>query len=82
MMAERMVPLCKSAHTSSTLRIWPQTEHHLTGVEEECQAWAFYAQSLSKGLTHPPSLGSRPPPLLRDAPTLVLRLVLVVALLS
>ena len=47
--------------------MWPQTEHPMTGVEE-CQARALSVQSLSKGLTHPPSLKSRSPPLLRDAP--------------
>ena len=51
-------------------------------VEEECQARVFSTQSLSKGLTHPPSLGSRPPPLLRDASVPILGPVLVVAQLS
>ena len=81
MMAEKMNLLCMSTQTSLAQKMWPQTEHPLTGMEG-CQAWAFYAQSLSKGLTHPPSLGSRPPPLLRDAPVLVPGPVLVIALLS
>ena len=37
MMAEKMVPLCKSTQTSSAQKMWPQTEHPLNGVEE-CQA--------------------------------------------
>ena len=62
-MAEKMVSLCKLAQTSSTQRMWPQTEHPRTGVDE-CQAQALFAESLSKGLLHPPSLISRPPSLL------------------
>ena len=81
MMFKKMVPLCMSAHTLSAQGMWPQTEHPRTGVEG-CQARALYAQSLSEALTHPPSLGSRSPPLLQDAPIPVPRPVLVVALLS
>ena len=75
-MVEKIVSLCKPTQTSPTQGMWPQTEHPWTKVEG-CQAWALF-----EGLTHPPSLRSRPPPLLRDAPTAVSRLVLVVALLS
>ena len=32
MMAEKIVPLCMSAQTSSTLKKWPPTEHSQTGV--------------------------------------------------
>ena len=78
MMVEKMVPLCMLARISSTLKMWPQTEYPLTGVER-CQAWALSAQSLSEGLTHP---GSRALSLLQDAPVPILGLVLVVALLS
>ena len=60
MMTEKMVSLCKSAQISSAQEMWPQTEHPQTGVEE-CQARALSAQSLSKGLTHPPSLTFQPP---------------------
>ena len=81
MMAEKMVSLCKPAQTSSTQEIVPQTKHPHTGVKG-CQARALSTQSLLEGLTHPPSLRSRPPPLLRDAPVLVPGLVLVIALLS
>ena len=63
MMVEKMVPLCKSAQTSSAQKMWPQIEHPLTRVKE-CQARALSIESLSKGLLHPPSLVSRPPPLL------------------
>ena len=62
--------------------MWPQTEIPLTRVEEEYQAQALSAQSLSEGLTHPPSLGSRPLPLLRDASIPIPGPVLVVAQLS
>ena len=81
MMAKKMVPLCKSAQTSSAQKMWPQTKHPLTGVEE-CQARALFAQSLFEGLLHPPSFVSRPPPLLRDALIPVLGPMLVVSLLS
>ena len=81
MMAKKMVPLCKSAQTSSAQEMVPQTEHAQTRVEG-CQARARSAQSLSKGLTHPPSLGSWPPPLLRDALVSILGSVLVGAQLS
>ena len=81
MMAEKMVLLCKSAQTSSTQEIWPQTEHPLTRMDE-CQARVLSAESLFKGLLHPPFLVSRPPPLLWDAPVPVPGLVLVVYLLS
>ena len=65
MMAEKMILLCKSAQTSSTQEIWPQTEHPLTRMDE-CQARALSAENLFKGLLHPPFLVSRPHPLLRD----------------
>ena len=67
MMAEKMILLCKSAQTSSTQEIWPQTEHPLTRMDE-CQARALSAENLFKGLLHPPFLVSRRPPLLWDAP--------------
>ena len=57
MMAEKMVSLCMSAQTSSTLKMWPQTEHPLTRVEG-CQAWVLSTQSFSEDLTHLPSLES------------------------
>ena len=63
MMAEKMVPLCMSAQTSLALKMWPQIEHPLTGVEK-CQARALFVESLSEGLLHPPSLVSRHPTLL------------------
>ena len=81
MMAEKMVPLCKSTQTSLARKMWPQIEHHLT-VVEECQGRALSTESLSKGLLHPPSLVSWPPPLLRDALIPVPRPVLVVSLFS
>ena len=59
MMAEKMVSLCKLAQTSSTQKIWPQTEHPLTEVEE-CQARDLSAESLFEGLLHPLSLVSWP----------------------
>ena len=63
MMTEKMVSLCKSAQISSAQEMWPQTEHPRTGVKE-CQARALSSESLSEGLLYPPSLISRPPPLL------------------
>ena len=60
--------------------MWPRIEHSLTRVEE-CQAQALSIESLSKGLLHPPSLISRPPPLLWDVSLHVPGLVLVVSLL-
>ena len=81
MMDEKMVPLCKSAQTSLTQKMWLETEHSLTGVEE-CQDRALFFESFSKGLLHPPSLISRPPPLLRDALVPILKPVLLVSLLS
>ena len=81
MMAKKMVPLCKSAQTSSTQKMWPQTEHPLTEVEK-CQVQALSTKSLSKGLLHLPSLVYRSPSLLRDALVLVSGPVLVVSLLS
>ena len=81
MMVEKMVPLCKSTQTSLAQEMWPQIERPLIGVEE-CQARVLSAQSLSKGLLHPPSLVSLPPPLLQDAPVPDLEPVLVVTLLS
>ena len=63
MMVEKMVPLYMSTQTSSAKKIWPQTEHPLSGVEE-CEARALFAQSLFEGLIHPPSLKSWPSPLL------------------
>ena len=63
MMAENMVPLYKSAQTSLAHKIWPQTEYPLIGVDE-CQARALSTNSHSENLLHPPSLVSRPPPLL------------------
>ena len=81
MMAEKMVPLCKSAQTSSTQEIWPQIEHPLTRMDV-CQSRALSAEILFKGLLHSPSLVSRPPPLLWDAPIPIPGLVLVVYLLS
>ena len=80
MMAKKMVSLCKSAQTSSTQKMWPRTEHPLTGVEE-CQTRTLSTESLSKGLLHYPSLVSWPLPLLRDVPLPVLGPVLVVSLL-
>ena len=79
MMAEKMVPLCKSARTSSTKKMWPQTEHSLTGVEE-FQAQVLSAETLSEGPLHIPSLISRPSPLLRDVPLPIPRPMLVVFL--
>ena len=61
--------------------MWSQTEHPLTRVEK-CQARALSVESLSEGLLHPPSLISRPPPLLWDAPIPIPGPVLVVSLLS
>ena len=81
MMAEKMVSLCKPAQTSSTQEIVPQTKHPHTGVKG-CQARALSTQSLLEGLTHPPSLRSRPHLLLRDVLAPVLWPVLVVAQLS
>ena len=81
MMVKKMVLLCKSTQTSSAQKMWPQTEHPLTEVEE-CQAWAHSTESLSKGLLHSPFLVSRSPSLLQDAPIPVSRPVLVVSLLS
>ena len=81
MMAKKMVPLCKLAQTLSARKMWPQTKHPLTGVEE-CQARALSAKSIFEGLLHPPSHVSLPPPLLRDALVPVPRPVLVVSLLS
>ena len=81
MIAEKMVPLCKSDQTSSAQKIWPQTKHPLTGVEE-CQARDLSVESLSKGLLHHLSLVSWPPFLRQDVPVTVLGLVLVVSLLS
>ena len=80
-MVEKMVLLCKLTQTSLTQRMGPQTEHPQTKVEG-CQAQALSAQSLSEVLTHPPSLGSQPPPLLRDVPVPIPEPVLVVAQLS
>ena len=77
MIAEKMVPLCMSAQTSSTLKMWPQIEHPRTRVEG-WQTQALSTQNLSEGLTHPPSRESRPPPLLWDVSVIVLELVLVV----
>ena len=81
MMAKKMVPLCKPARTSSTQEMVPQTEHPQTRVEG-CQARARSAQSLFESLTHPPSLGSWPPPLLRDALVSIPGSVIVGAQLS
>ena len=61
MMVKNMVLLCKSAQTSSTQKKWPQTNHLWTG-EEGYQTQGLYDQNLSKGLTHPLSHESRPPP--------------------
>ena len=80
-MAEKMVPLCKSTQTSLAQGMWPQTEPHLTKVEE-CQARVLSAKSLFEGILHPPSLVSWPPPLLWDAPVPVIGHVLVVSMLS
>ena len=54
MMAEKMVPLCMSAQTSSTLKMWPQTKHPRTRVEG-CQTWVLSTQNLFEGLTYHPS---------------------------
>ena len=80
MMVEKMVPLYKSAQTPSTKKMWPYTEHPLTGVEE-CQARAFSIESLFEGLLHPSSLISRPPFLLWDVSFPVPGPMLVVSLL-
>ena len=80
MMAKKMVSLYKLAQTSSAQKMWSQTKHPLTRVEE-CQARAFSTDSHSKGLLHPSSLVFRPPSLLRDVPLHVPRPMLVVSLL-
>ena len=81
MMTKKMVPLCKSTHKSSAQEMWSQTEHPRTGVEV-CQAQAISIESLFEGLLHPPSLISRPPPLLRDAHVPIPGSMLVVSLVS
>ena len=81
MMAKKMVPLCKLAQTLSARKMWPQTKHPLTGVEEY-QARALYTKSIFEGLLHPPSHVSLPPSLLRDALVPIPGPVLVVSLLS
>ena len=80
MMVKKMVLLCKSTQTSLAQKIWPQTEHPLTEVEE-CQAWALSTESHSEGVFYPPSLVSWPPHLLRDVSLPVIEPVLVVSLL-
>ena len=45
MMVKKMVLLCKSTQTSLAQKIWPQTEHLITGVEE-CQARALSTESV------------------------------------
>ena len=47
MMVKKMVLLCKSTQTSLAQKIWPQTEHLITGVEE-CQARALSTESVSE----------------------------------
>ena len=80
MIAEKIISLCKSAQISLAKKIWHQTERPLVGIEE-CQTRTLSTESLSEGLLHPPSLVSRPSPLLRDVSFPILRPVLVVSLL-
>ena len=80
MIAEQMISLCKLAQTSLAQKIWHQTKRTLVGIEE-CQTRALSTESLSEGLLHPPSLVSRPSPLLRDVSFPILGPVLVVSLL-
>ena len=82
MAKKKMGQLCTLTQISSTQERMPQTERPRSRVEEECQTQAHSAQNPFEGLAHHPSLGSRPPPHLRDASIPIPGPVLVVAQLS